>query len=480
MLRATDLETDIPASVPERDRLLRDLNGLATGVAGSVEENFWALRRFVEVLASGGPVVLVLDDIQWADTLLLDFIEHLVEWAPEVPVLVLALARPELRELRPELVTVSRWVSEAVPLSGLDPRATAELAAKVLGAAQLPDELLRRLPSSTGGNPLFVRELIGMLAHDGVLVEQQAGWRLTIDVDAIAIPPTIHALLASRLERLDATDRRVLEIASVVGSDFSVGTVRALAGTGADGVALSLNRLRRLELAQPSGAYIGDEPVWRFHHVLIRDVAYRRLLKSDRADLHERLADWVAAGGASVAFDSDEMIARHLEAAHTYRVELGHVDEHTGDLALRAARHYFASARRALDRDELLSAGAQAARGAALANADPAAHAELLLTGCEAFLSAGDVAAGAPLVDELERIADETSWSRGRRVTGVNSSSTPRRSGYWKSMRVCRAPSTSSAVVTMLRDWPRRTGCARARGSVSAGSATPKSTSSRR
>ena len=153
--------------------------------------------------------------------------------------------------------------------------------------------------------------------------------------------------------------------------------MRALAGTGADGVKLSLNRLRRLELAQPSGAYVGDEPVWRFHHVLIRDVAYRRLLKSDRADLHERLADWVAAGGASVAFDSDEMIARHLEAAHTYRLELGHVDEHTGDLALRSARHYAASARRALDRDELVSAGTQAARGAALANADPAVHAEL-------------------------------------------------------------------------------------------------------
>ena len=113
-------------------------------------------------------------------------------------------------------------------------------------------------------------------------------------------------------------------------------------------------------------------------------------------------------GGPSVAFDSDEMIARHLELAHTYRVELGTLDEHTGDLALRAARHYAASARRALDRDELLSAGAQAARGAALAAADGAAHAELLLIGCEAFLSAGDVAAGAPLVDDLDRIADET------------------------------------------------------------------------
>ncbi|OBG22969.1 adenylate cyclase [Mycolicibacterium celeriflavum] len=407
MLRVRDLETDLPASVPERDRLLRDLNCLATGVPCSVEENFWALRRFVEVLAWSEPIVLVLDDIQWADTLLLDFIEHLVEWVQEVPVLVLALARPELREIRLDLVAVGRWVSEAVHLDGLDPGATAELAATVLGAAQLPDDLLRRLPSSTGGNPLFVRELIGMLAHDGVLVEQPVGWRLTIDVDAIAIPPTIHALLASRLERLDPTDRRVLEVASVVGSDFSLGAVRALAGGDAAGVTLSLNRLRRLELAQPSGTYVGDEPVWRFHHVLIRDVAYRRLLKSDRADLHEQLADRVEAGGPSVAFDADEMVARHLETAHAYRVELGTLDDHTSDLALRSARHYAASARRALDRDELVSAGTQAACGATLAAADRAVHAELLLIGCEAFLSAGDVAAGAPLVDDLECIADE-------------------------------------------------------------------------
>jgi class 3 adenylate cyclase len=303
LLRTRDLESDIPPNTPERDRLLRDLNGLISGEAGSVEENFWALRRFIEVSAAQGPLLLILDDIQWADPLLLDFIEHLVEWVRDQPVFILALARPELRETRPDLVAVSRWVSEAVHLGGLDPVATAELAAKVLGAAELPEELIRRLPSSTGGNPLFVRELVGMLAHDGVLVEQPTGWRLSIDVDAITIPPTIHALLASRLERLDTADRRVLELASVIGSDFSLGAVRALAGDSTPGIELSLNRLRRLDLAQPSGAYVGDEPVWRFHHVLIRDVAYRRLLKSDRANLHERVADWMEAGGASVAFD---------------------------------------------------------------------------------------------------------------------------------------------------------------------------------
>lgn len=411
MLRGVELESAVCSEVSERDRLLRDLNGLTSGIPGSVEETFWALRRFIEVLGQSGPVVLVVDDIQWAAGLLLDFVEHLVEWVHDAPLLVLALARPEVREVRPDLVIASRSVFEAIHLDGLDEEATARLAATVLGADRLPVELVDRLSSSTGGNPLFVRELIGMLAHDGVLVEQPDGWRLTIDVDAITIPPTIHALLASRLERLDAGDRRILEVAAVSGYDFPIGAVVALTGVDPAALTAALNRLRRLDLAQPSGTYAGDEPVWRFHHVLIRDVAYRRLLKSDRAELHERLADWVRAHDQA-AF-SDEVIARHLDAAHGYRVDLGARSEHVADLAVRAARHYAASAHRALDRDELISAGTQAVRGAALAPADDPVRTELLLVGCEAFLSAGDVASGAPLVDELGRAAgsDPRPWA---------------------------------------------------------------------
>lgn len=295
-LRTRDIEADIPAAAPERDRILRDLNGMTGGVAGSVEETFWALRRYLEVLAARGLLILVLDDVQWADALLLDFVEHLSEWVRDAPVLMIALGRPELRESRPELVTVGGWVGDAIRLGGLEPGATTELAARVLGTDKLPTELLSRLPSSTGGNPLFVRELVAMLVHDGVLVAEADGWRLTIDADAIAVPPTIQALLASRLERINTADRRVLETASVIGTDFSPAAVSALSGASPAEVKASLDRMRRLELAQPSGAYSGDEPVWRFHHILIRDVAYRRLLKSDRADLHERFADWVRDG----------------------------------------------------------------------------------------------------------------------------------------------------------------------------------------
>ncbi len=253
VLRTRDLDADVPAGVPEQDRILRGLRGMTEGIAGSVEETFWALRRFVELLASQSPLVVILDDIQWADTLLLDFIEHLAEWVRDVPVLMVALARGELREVRPDLVTVGGWVTETLRLDGLGPGATAELAAHVLGSDRLPAELLGRLPSSTGGNPLFVRELVGMLVHDGVLVPHPDGWRLTIDVDAITVPPTIQALLASRLERMNTADRRVLEIASVVGTDFSPGAVCAVGGVEMAEVKNSLDRLRRREPPNPAG-----------------------------------------------------------------------------------------------------------------------------------------------------------------------------------------------------------------------------------
>ena len=303
LLRSRDIEADVPVGDPgagaHRARPHRHGRRRRRFGRGDV----LGIRRFAEILAAERPVIIVFDDIHWADSLLLDFIEHLAEWARGVPVLMIALARPELRETRPELVTVGGWVTEAVRLGGLEPSATAELAAQVLGSEQLPTGTAgpaavvdRRQPTVRSRT----RRDAGPRRRSGATPD---GWRLTVDVDAIAIPPTIQALLASRLERLNAADRRVLEVASVVGTDFSPGAVVRLTGLGRAETKSALNRLRRLDLAQPSGTYSGDEPVWRFHHVLIRDVAYRRLLKSDRAELHERLADWVKAGGARPAFD---------------------------------------------------------------------------------------------------------------------------------------------------------------------------------
>ena len=263
----------------------------------STEESFWAVRRLLEHLAATEPLVVVVDDIQWAEPLFWDLLDHLVEWT-EAPVLLVALARPELRELRPELAQTGRRVTASVSLEGLDADTTRELAARLLDTDELPADLIERIPDSTEGNPLFVRELVQMLVDDGVLARDGDRWRLTIDADAIEVPPTVLSLLASRVERLPDDERQVVELASVIGTEFDRGLLESLAGVdvGARLGAL-IDRLRRKDLIEPSGAWAGDHPVYRFHHVLIRDAAYRRLLKGHRADLHERVGRYLDAEG---------------------------------------------------------------------------------------------------------------------------------------------------------------------------------------
>ena len=249
--------------------------------ARSVEETFWAVRRLVSATAAGRPMVVVIDDIQWAEPLLLDLLEHLAEWVHDIPLLILCLARPELREVRPSLAERNRRVEDVLSLHGLDPAATEQLAAGLLGTDRLPVGLVARLPASTDGNPLFVRELVRMLVDDQIILRRGDEWELAIDADAVEVPPTIQSLLAARVERLPHDERALLELASVIGAEFNLGALRELTGTRTPLQNL-LESMRRKELVEPTGTYWGDEPVHRFHHVLIRDAVYRRLLKTAR------------------------------------------------------------------------------------------------------------------------------------------------------------------------------------------------------
>jgi class 3 adenylate cyclase/tetratricopeptide (TPR) repeat protein len=395
----------LPDDESDRPRVVDALAGLVgVGPPRSVEETFWGVRRLVEATAAGRPLVVVVDDIQWAEPLLLDLIEHLAEWVAGAAVLVVGLARPELREVRPTLAEPGNPVSAVVVLSGLDAAATEALAAGLLGTGRLPGGLVERLPASTDGNPLFVRELVRMLVDDRVIRRSDDGeWELTIDAHAVDVPPTIQSLLGARVERLPAAERELLELASVVGAEFSLGALRELAGEHAPAAVL-LERMRRKELVEPTGTYWGDEPVHRFHHVLIRDAAYRRLLKTTRAELHERVAVWTDRAAADVVGEHEAATAFHYEQAHRYRTELGALDAHTARLGRRAAELLTTAAQRALGRDDLASAGALSSRALALLpESDAAGRADLLVMGCECLLASGDGAAARPLVEELGR-----------------------------------------------------------------------------
>jgi class 3 adenylate cyclase/tetratricopeptide (TPR) repeat protein/ketosteroid isomerase-like protein len=397
----------LPDAEPDRDRVISVLAGLiGVGPARSVEETFWGVRRLIEATAATRPLVIVIDDIQWAEPLLLDLIEHLTEWVTEATVLLVALARPELREVRPSLAEPGRPVAAVVVLDGLDPSDTAALAAGLLGAERLPVDLAERLPASTEGNPLFVRELVRMLVDDRVIRRRDDGeWELTIDAEAVDVPPTIQSLLGARIERLPVDERELLEHASVVGAEFSRGALRELAGERAP-IASLLERMRRKELVEPTGTYSGDEPVYRFHHVLIRDAAYRRLLKTTRADLHERIATWADRAGADRVGEHEAATAFHYEQAFQYRVDLGSRDDHTDAIARRGAELLTIAAQHALGRDDLGAAGSLSARALALLPASATtARSDLLQLACECLLASGDGVAARPLVEELGRDA---------------------------------------------------------------------------
>jgi class 3 adenylate cyclase/tetratricopeptide (TPR) repeat protein len=404
-LGGNDVERRLELFVGESDDRERLVPLLASFVGAaplrSTEESLWAARRLVEVITAERPAVIVIDDIQWAEPLFLDLLEHLVEWV-DGPAFLVALARPEIREIRPAFAEAGRRISEVVSLEGLDAATTEALAAGILGADRLPTGLAARLPESTQGNPLFVRELVRMLVDDGTITDSSHGWVLSIDVDAVEVPPTIMSLLASRVERMDDDERRVIEMAGIVGSEFARGAVASLmpdmGGAQLDRI---LERLRRQEVLDATGNYWGDEPLWRFHHVLIRDAAYRRLLKERRAELHRRVAEWTAATAARIGGEHEITVAFHYEQAHQYLGELGPLDAGGTELGVRAAELLAIAARRALDQDDLSAAGALAQRALIRLPADDHRRAELLLVGCEAFFSAARVHDGEPMLEEL-------------------------------------------------------------------------------
>ncbi len=395
----------LPADAGDRARIVDGTAALLAGSAPSPEETFFVVRRVLAALARTRPVVLVIDDLQSAESLLLDLVEHLLQWSTGVPLLMLAAARPELRDVRGALTTPAGPTDAVVALAGLDADAATRLAANAIGAAALPAAVVGRILATSEGNPLFVGELVRMLVDDGALTRRGDTWVAGATLADLTMPPTIHALLAARIERLRSDDRIVLERAAVVGRRFSRSAVaRLLPAEIAVDLDQRLDALRRAELIEPDTATFLGEPAVRFHHALIRDAAYRRLLKETRALLHARLADWLesrVAGSVELA----ETIGWHLEQAHNCLRELGPVDEAGRMLGVRAARHLAAAGRQALAHDDLpLAASVLGRAHARLGDGDPE-RARIVLDWCEALLAGGNVGVAATAIAALDRLA---------------------------------------------------------------------------
>jgi class 3 adenylate cyclase/tetratricopeptide (TPR) repeat protein len=329
---------EVLGAEPEAERIAAVVGGLL-GIEDSPpapDEIFWAIRKTFESLARRQPLVLVFDDVHWGEPTFLDLIDHVADWTRDAPILLIVMARAELLEKRPAWGGGKRWVTtmSLEPLSAVESQ---ELVASLLGRTELPEELQVQISRAAEGNPLFLEELLGKLIDDGFLVTAGDGWSALGDLRQLAIPPTIQALLAARLDGLSGEERRVIERAAVEGKVFHRGAVTDLTPEPMRAqVHDRLASLMRMELVRPDQAAFAGEEAYRFRHLLIRDAAYQALAKQTRSELHERFATWLERISADRLAEYEEIVAYHLEQAYRYRIELGPPDAHARELSVRA------------------------------------------------------------------------------------------------------------------------------------------------
>ena len=357
--------------------------------ASSPDEIAWAFRKLLESRATESPLVVVFDDVHWGEPTFLDLVEHVADLSRDAPILLLCMARPELLDAR------AAWGggklnATNILLEPLAPAESVELIESLTGG--IDDELRGRILEAAGGNPLFVEEMVAMVAED--------------DEAAMTVPPTIQALLAARLDQLDPAERSVLESGAVEGQVFHRGAVAALAPEerAVDG---KLITLVRKDLVRPEASVVADDEAYRFRHLLIRDTAYEALSKATRAELHERFATWLAEYGAELV-ELDEIVGYHLEQAYRYRVELGPLDDSAGEIGARAGDRLLASAGKARDRGDTVAGQALLTRAVDLVPAGSAVRAGAILELAVIHAELGDFPRAAALREEAVALATST------------------------------------------------------------------------
>ncbi|MEP7335140.1 MAG: AAA family ATPase, partial [Actinomycetota bacterium] len=285
----------------------------AESAVANRDESFAAWRTFLESLADRRPLVLVFEDVHWADEGLLDFIDHLVDWATGVPMLVLCTARPELLERRPGWGGGKRnaMTLNVSPLSEQD---ASKLLSLVLERAVLPAETQQALLERASGNPLSAEQFARLYLERGT-------------IDDLALPESVHGLIAARLDALPVDEKALLQDAAVIGKVFW-----SVALGGGDGAAERLHSLERKEfIRRERRSSVAGEGEFAFRHVLVRDVAYGQIPRADRAAKHLRAAEWLEDLGRPQ--DHAELVAHHYLAA----LELERAAKHdTTAIAARA------------------------------------------------------------------------------------------------------------------------------------------------
>jgi DNA-binding SARP family transcriptional activator len=374
------------------ERLHRALGPGDEGMSDAAEI-FWAARRFLEALARSRPLLVVFEDLHWAEPTFLDLVESLAAAPGQSPIVLVCIARPELLEQRPAWAAgTERAVS--IELTPLGEGAAAAVLDAQAGDQRIPPALRSRLLETAAGNPLYLEQL-------AVSLGEQTGSEIRP-----VLPPTIEALLAARLQRLGPGASSVLARAAIVGKDFGVQAVRELLPPPARGpLGRNLQTLIAKGLVQRGPPDRRPVERYSFHHILIQQAAYRAIPKSLRAELHERFADWVEYVVSDPVPQRAEILGYHLEQAVRYRSELGHADTEPDSLSRRAAINLETAGRGAHDRGDALAAVNLLDRAAALLPEEDPALARLYTSLGAALTEAGRLEKARATLDHAQRIA---------------------------------------------------------------------------
>jgi class 3 adenylate cyclase/tetratricopeptide (TPR) repeat protein len=309
-----------------------------TGSSLAQAELFAGWRLFFERLASDQPVVMLIEDLQYADAGLLAFLDHLIDWARDVPIFVLAFTRPELEHTRPGWATGRNRT--ALTLDPLDSRAMDELVDALVPA--MPEDARKLITAQAQGIPLFAVETIRSLIDRDIVIPRDGVYQLVGDIDTLAVPEGLHALLAARIDALDPDLRALVADAAVLGASFPADALMAISGQQESAVRAGLAELLRREVLEVSADKLSPERgSYRFAQNLLGRVAYRTLARRDRKARHLAVAGHLR---ATFAGDGDEVIdaiARHyrdaLEAAPD-DPDVEHIRSEAVDALVRGAQ----------------------------------------------------------------------------------------------------------------------------------------------
>jgi class 3 adenylate cyclase/tetratricopeptide (TPR) repeat protein len=355
------------------------LSGETGAAAPAQEESFTAWRRFLEAAAAEHPLVVVVEDTHWADPALLSFLEHLVDWAEGVALLVVVTARPELYAHAPAWGGGKRNAT-TLALRPLADAETAQLLAVLLDAAVLPAGAQAALLERAGGNPLYAEQFVRLISEQGLLTRRGRVVELRRSED-LPLPETVTALIAARLDTLPTKHKQLLADAAVLGRVFWSGGLLALGERDAAEVRLALRELARAELIRrvPKSTVTGQDE-YAFWHALVRDVAYRSLPRKARAARHLAAARWLEQLAGDRVADHAELLAHHYLTALERTREAG---DQAGASALTAptARYLVMAGDRSMELDLTVAAGQYGRAAGLLPVTDPSRPAVLVKSG---------------------------------------------------------------------------------------------------